>query len=121
MWEDLTLKSTVSDLQVKVSSTLKAMGVSHELEAKTQDSLFSVDIMLRGPRVVLEVEGPWHYTINSNHKLGAPCWLCAPCRPSRLPQALAALWPTGACSQSKGRRVADQPGWLAMREVLELP
>ena len=73
--------TTTSELQLRVSKELNEMQVEHELEATTEDGTFAVDIMLREPRIVLEVEGPSHYTVNTGRRLGAPrpdgfCRLC---------------------------------------------
>ncbi len=43
-----------------------------------QDGLFSLDIALEGPhgRVVVEVDGPYHFAINTRHPTGATLIRC---------------------------------------------
>ena len=60
----------ISYLHKSVSEALTAVGVAHENEGVTEDKLFSVDIMLRPVQVAVEVDGPFHFTANSNKPLG---------------------------------------------------
>jgi hypothetical protein len=52
---------TASNLQRDVAKTLRRMGVLISEEEVLEDSGFSVDIRLVGERVVVEVDGPFHY------------------------------------------------------------
>lgn len=52
---------------------LNEMGIEHHNEFLAEDGLFSVDIAVLppgGPNVALEVDGPFHFTINTNQPLG---------------------------------------------------
>ena len=76
----------ISDLHRKVSKALTGMGLEHECEVMTEDGLFSVDILLRASRIVVEVDGPSHYTFNTQQRLGEPA------RPA-FPGSSLHLWP----------------------------
>lgn len=45
-----------------------------------QDGLFSLDIALMGPhgRVAVEVDGPYHFTLNTRQPTGATLIRCGP-------------------------------------------
>ena len=66
---------TVSKLQADVAATLAGLGVAHALEAPVQGGLLRPDFVLTGeafarkdsdgggPAVVVEVDGPYHYSV----------------------------------------------------------
>lgn len=64
--------SRVSVYQRDVSSTVAALQIEHQMEYLAQDGLFSVDIaIMTGDRnIAVEVDGPHHYTLNTNQPLG---------------------------------------------------
>ncbi|PSC74935.1 RAP domain [Micractinium conductrix] len=64
-WIAATKRITVSEYHAEVSRMLSAMGEAHTIEHLTDDQLFSVDIALPDERVVLEVDGPTHFTANT--------------------------------------------------------
>ena len=77
-WKNTVKRTLISELHRRVSRALSSMGLQHECEVVTDDGLFSVDIMLRDERIIVEVDGPSHYTYNSQQRLGEPCplrWL----------------------------------------------
>ena len=64
-----------SRFQESVSKALDRLGLSNTAEWHTPDGLFSVDLILearstRGEPVVIEVDGPSHFTINTGRELG---------------------------------------------------
>lgn len=65
----LTLNSR---FHMDVSEKLHFMGISHENEFLTEDGCFSIDIAVTGPKgpVAIEVDGPYHFTINTFQPLG---------------------------------------------------
>ena len=50
---------------MQVSDAVSMLGLSHDNEYVTEDGLFSVDIALRGRQIALEVDGPFHFTVNT--------------------------------------------------------
>ena len=60
----------VSSFHQEVSGVLTAMSVEHKVEHVTEDELFSVDVAIVEARIAIEVDGPWHYTLNTNQPLG---------------------------------------------------
>lgn len=87
-WKKTVKRTMISELHRKVSRALSAMGLPHDCEVVTEDGLFSVDIMLREQGIIVEVDGPTHYTYNSQQRLGAyvctaplgpssVCWICS--------------------------------------------
>lgn len=67
------LETRVSEFHLNVSQSLALLGVEHEVEHMTAGDLFSVDIAILGPegsRIAVEVDGPYHYPVNSNKPLG---------------------------------------------------
>ena len=71
-WKKTVKRTLISELHRRVSRALSSMGLQHECEVVTDDGLFSVDIMLRDERIIVEVDGPSHYTYNSQQRLGEP-------------------------------------------------
>ena len=61
-----------SRFHMDVSEKLHFMGIPHEVEFLTEDGCFSIDIALSGPKgpVAIEVDGPYHFTINTLNPLG---------------------------------------------------
>ena len=47
------------------------MDVQHDTEARTQDGMFSIDIMLSQAQLAVEVDGPTHFASNTQRPLGA--------------------------------------------------
>ena len=64
--------SRVSVFQQDVSDVVAALQIEHQMEYLAQDGLFSVDVaILRGGRsIAIEVDGPYHYTLNTHQPLG---------------------------------------------------
>ena len=63
----------VSALHREVSDCLAHMGVAHLLEHLAVDGLFSLDIVLlpdSPTRICIEVDGPYHYTVNTLQPMG---------------------------------------------------
>ena len=101
-WKKTVKRTLISELHRRVSRALSNMGLQHECEVVTDDGLFSVDIMLRTEGIIVEVDGPSHYTYNSQQRLGETCqlsWLphnmiltnlCERC--SMLPSASLSWW-----------------------------
>ncbi|CAL5220538.1 g2573 [Coccomyxa viridis] len=59
-----------SKLQEDVSRVLWTLGVAHKNNELTSDGLFCVDIALEGENVIIEVDGPSHFSVNSRRPLG---------------------------------------------------
>lgn len=61
-----------SRFHMDVSEHLARLRVAHDYEFTTPDGLFSLDIATRGPRgrVAIEVDGPFHFTVNTHQPLG---------------------------------------------------
>lgn len=59
---------------------LKDLGIPHEVELKTEDGFFSVDCAFKsaGQQVAVEVDGPSHFSINTNRSLGHTILRCPP-------------------------------------------
>lgn len=74
-----TVKNTLSSrFHIDVSKMLRELGVAHDFEFVTEDGLFSLDIALAGPRgpVAIEVDGPYHFTLNTRQPLGSTLIRC---------------------------------------------
>jgi len=75
LWRDSASNTVVSVFQEDVSLVLRGLGVDHTVEFGVADGLFSVDIAVdrspAGPRVAIEVDGPYHFMVNANHPTGA--------------------------------------------------
>ena len=89
-WQEQVAATCISRLHRDVSEVLAAMGLPHENEGVTDDHLFSVDIMLRTPRIAVEVDGPFHFTTNTHRPLGArqARSRCPPIPPPHLAQSV---------------------------------
>ncbi|BDA49701.1 probable RAP domain-containing protein, chloroplastic [Coccomyxa sp. Obi] len=59
-----------SKLHDDVSAVLWSLGVAHKNNDVTADGLFCVDIALDGGKVIIEVDGPTHFSVNSRRPLG---------------------------------------------------
>ena len=73
MWKKLAQETSSSNFQKDVSARLKEMGIEHVEEFLAEEGLFSIDIAFSGPngmRVAMEVDGPFHYTCNTNQPMG---------------------------------------------------
>ena len=64
--------STVSVFQQDVSDVVAALHIEHQMECLARDGLFSVDVaVLRGGKsIAIEVDGPYHYTLNMRQPWG---------------------------------------------------
>ena len=60
-----TRDPTISKLQSDVSTSLEELGIPFELEAPVQGGLIRPDIVLAERRVVIEVDGPHHFSYDS--------------------------------------------------------
>ena len=63
-------QSTESNAQQRVGQSLCRLGRSHEPEHITPDGLFSTDLAIVDRRIVLEFDGPSHFTRNTLEPLG---------------------------------------------------
>ena len=73
VWRASAGQTLNSRFHMDVSEKLQFMGIAHEDEFLTEDGCFSIDIVLTGLRgpVAIEVDGPYHYTINTLNPLGS--------------------------------------------------
>lgn len=64
--------SRVSLFQQDVSDVVAALQIEHQMEYLAQDGLFSVDVAIlgEGRNIAIEVDGPYHYTLNTHQPLG---------------------------------------------------
>lgn len=69
----------VSKLHSEVSQVMGSLGVSHNIERITDDGLFSADILIEDDKVIVEVDGPHHFTVNTHQPLGEFCLLYFVC------------------------------------------
>lgn len=55
-----------------VSDVIAAMQIEHQMEYLAEDGIFSVDVaVIRDEqKVAIEVDGPYHYTLNTHQPLG---------------------------------------------------
>lgn len=72
-----------------------SLGVSHNIERITDDGLFSADILIEDDKVIVEVDGPHHFTVNTHQPLGES--LCLRLAYAALPQCNFALCFQGQC------------------------
>ena len=84
-WESDVESTIVSKLHSEVSQVMGSLGVSHNIERITDDGLFSADILIEDDKVIVEVDGPHHFTVNTHQPLGE-CY------------ALQVCFDQGACS-----------------------
>ena len=73
VWRPTAAQTLNSRFHMDVSEKLHFMGIAHEDEFLTEDGCFSIDIVVTGPNgpVAIEVDGPYHYTINTLNPLGS--------------------------------------------------
>ncbi|GAB4823221.1 hypothetical protein N2152v2_010267 [Parachlorella kessleri] len=67
------VETRLSEFHLSVSGNLALLGVEQEVEHLTGGDLLSVDIAVHGPtgaRIAVEVDGPFHYAINTMRALG---------------------------------------------------
>ena len=78
VWKKTASKTLNSRFHMDVSEKLTFMGIAHEDEKLTEDGCFSIDIALEGPRgpVAIEVDGPYHFTVNTFNPLGPTLIRC---------------------------------------------
>ena len=80
-WRAAVARPTVSELHSSVADCLATLGIPHQLEGRTADGLLSIDIAIHCDAlldagtgqpvdVAIEVDGPSHFAVNSNHALG---------------------------------------------------
>jgi len=60
----------VSKLHSEVSQVMGNLGITHNIERITDDGLFSADILIEDDKVIVEVDGPHHFTVNTHQPLG---------------------------------------------------
>lgn len=60
----------VSKLHSEVSAVMSGLNVPHDIERITEDGLFSADILIEDVKVIVEVDGPHHFTVNTHQPLG---------------------------------------------------
>ena len=73
VWRTTAAQTLNSRFHMDVSEKLHLMGIAHEDEFLTEDGCFSIDIVVSGPKgpVAIEVDGPYHYTVNTLNPLGS--------------------------------------------------
>lgn len=71
-WQAQQQAAKLSSFQLEVSAALGALGIEHELEHLTAVNLLSVDIAIvsGGRKIAIEVDGPFHFSVNTNSPLG---------------------------------------------------
>lgn len=64
--------SRVSMFHQDVSDVIAAMQIEHQMEYLAEDGIFSVDVAVirDDQKVAVEVDGPYHYTLNTHQPLG---------------------------------------------------
>lgn len=64
--------SRVSAIQWDVSNTIATLQIQQQMEYLAEDGLFSVDIAIMSgdKNMAIEVDGPYHYTLNTHQPLG---------------------------------------------------
>ena len=61
-WKEEVKSTTVSRLQREVARVLEEeLGVESAMEVTTEDGLLSIDVVPRGTKVAVEVDGPSHF------------------------------------------------------------
>ena len=70
-WKQQALNIVISKLHTDVSTALLSLGIPHDNEFLTEDQLFSIDIALKDRKIAIEVDGPFHFSANTNARLGA--------------------------------------------------
>ena len=71
-WKSMMRNSRVSVIQRDVSNVVAALQIEHQMEYLAQDGLFSIDIAIVSgdTNIAIEVDGPFHYTLNTHQPLG---------------------------------------------------
>ena len=67
--------SVESKHQYDVAKVLHSLGVDHTLNHVTSDGLFCADILIKGHDVLVQVDGPHHWTTNTGQPIGETCCL----------------------------------------------
>ena len=60
--------------QCDVALVLSSLGVTHVVNHLTADGLFCADILVKGHRVLIQVDGPHHWTTNTGLPIGEACY-----------------------------------------------
>lgn len=67
LWKEQTSTgATVSSFQNIFSKHLTEMGISHQVEVRTEDKMLSMDIGLDHHRIAYECDGPTHFCVNAS-------------------------------------------------------
>ena len=71
-WKSMMRNSRVSVIQRDVSKVVAALQIEHQMEYLAEDGLFSIDIAIVSgdTNIAIEVDGPYHYTLNTHQPLG---------------------------------------------------
>ncbi|KAL0053862.1 hypothetical protein WJX82_000155 [Trebouxia sp. C0006] len=71
-WKIMMRSSRVSMFHQDVSDVIAAMQIEHQMEYLAEDGIFSVDVAVirDDQKVAVEVDGPYHYTLNTHQPLG---------------------------------------------------
>ena len=79
-WKIMMRSSRVSMFHQDVSDVIAAMQIEHQMEYLAEDGILSVDVAVvrHDQKVAVEVDGPYHYTLNTHQPLGhtllrSPC------------------------------------------------
>ena len=75
-WESDVESTIVSKLHSEVSAVMSGLNVPHDIERITEDGLFSADILIEDVKVIVEVDGPHHFTVNTHQPLGKSFVYC---------------------------------------------
>lgn len=67
--------SVSSTHQCDVAHVLTSLGVCHDLNHITSDGFFCADILITGHHVLIQVDGPHHWTSNIGQPIGESCCL----------------------------------------------
>lgn len=59
--------------QCDVAHVLSTLGVDHALNHITTDGLFCTDILVKGHHILIQVDGPPHWTTNTGQPIGKAC------------------------------------------------
>ena len=84
-WESDVESTIVSKLHSEVSQVMASLGVNHNIERITDDGLFSADILIEDDKVIVEVDGPHHFTVNTHQPLGESAQPCCSLCSSYMP------------------------------------
>ena len=71
-WRAAAADTQTSTVQKLFAASLKQIGVPNQLEYRTEQTAdLSIDIAVPQHRLAIEVDGPWHFAMNSRRRLGA--------------------------------------------------